>query len=63
MRWWESNERRKFDDEIDDGGDCPHCGEEHSWTSGHLGLAMQTLHSSPDATRVLVDGGAATALP
>jgi hypothetical protein len=41
---------------------CPHCGKNHPWTSGHLGLAMQTLHGSPDVTRVLVDGGSATAL-
>jgi hypothetical protein len=46
---------------------CPHCGENHIWTSGHLALAIQTLHDSPDATRVLVDQGKdgllATALP
>ena len=34
---------------------CPHCGENHIWTHGHLALAIQTLHDSPDATRVLVD--------
>jgi hypothetical protein len=46
---------------------CPHCGETHIWTSGHLALAIQTLHDSPDATRVLVDqtkdGLSAIALP
>jgi hypothetical protein len=42
---------------------CPHCGEEHTWSSGQLGLAMQALHQSPDAIRVLVDGGSAGALP
>jgi hypothetical protein len=34
---------------------CPHCGEDHPWTSGHLGIAMQALHRSPGASRVLVD--------
>jgi endogenous inhibitor of DNA gyrase (YacG/DUF329 family) len=40
---------------------CLHCGGTHVWTSGHLGLAMQALHASPDATRVLIDGGNASA--
>jgi hypothetical protein len=34
---------------------CPHCGEDHPWTSGHLGIAIQALHSSPGASRILVD--------
>ena len=34
---------------------CPHCGEDHPWTSGHVGIAMQALQRSPDASRVLVD--------
>jgi hypothetical protein len=46
---------------------CPHCGNEHAWTSGHLGEAEVALHNSPDATCVLVegtrDGITATALP
>jgi hypothetical protein len=46
---------------------CPHCGKNHLWTHGHLALAIQTLHDSPNATRVLVDhateGLSATALP
>jgi len=46
---------------------CPHCGKAHQWTSGDRGLAAQTLQSSPDSTRVLVeytpDGSVATALP
>jgi len=42
---------------------CPHCGKEHSWTSGQLGLAIETLRRSPKATRVLVEDGSATALP
>jgi hypothetical protein len=42
---------------------CPHCGKEHSWTSGQLGLAMETLRRSPDATRVLVEDGSAIAFP
>lgn len=42
---------------------CPHCGKDHLWSSGQLGLAMRALHDSPDAGRVLVEGGSATALP
>jgi hypothetical protein len=42
---------------------CPHCGKNHLWSSGHLGLAMRALHDSPEASRVLVEGGSATALP
>jgi hypothetical protein len=42
---------------------CPHCGKNHLWTSGHLGVAMQALHDSPKASHVLVEGGSATALP
>lgn len=42
---------------------CPHCGENHPWSSGHLALAMKALHDSPDATRVLLEDGSATALP
>ena len=42
---------------------CPHCGKEHPWSSGHFALAMKTLHNSPDATRVVVEGDSATALP
>ena len=46
---------------------CPHCGKSHLWTHGHLALGIQTLHDSPDATRVLLDhaqdGLSATALP
>jgi hypothetical protein len=42
---------------------CPHCGGKHLWSSGHLGLAMRALHDSPGASRVLVDGGSATAFP
>jgi hypothetical protein len=41
---------------------CPHCGRTHVWTSGHLGLAMQALHTSPHATRVVIDGDRASAL-
>jgi hypothetical protein len=45
---------------------CPHCGKDHPWTSGHLGLAMQALQRSPEASRVLVDhaqdGVSATAI-
>lgn len=46
---------------------CPHCGNEHTWTSHDRGLAAQTLERSPDASRVLVEGEkgsrVATALP
>jgi hypothetical protein len=42
---------------------CPHCGKNHLWSSGQLGLAMRALHESPEAGRVLVEGGSATALP
>jgi hypothetical protein len=42
---------------------CPHCGKNHLWSSGHLGLAMRALHDSPKASRVLVEDGSATALP
>lgn len=42
---------------------CPHCGGNHLWTSGQLGLAMRALRGSPEASRVLVEGGSATALP
>jgi len=46
---------------------CPHCGDSHTWTSGHLGEAIMTLQRSPQASRVLVettqDGVSATALP
>jgi predicted RNA-binding Zn-ribbon protein involved in translation (DUF1610 family) len=46
---------------------CPHCGKEHAWTSSDRGLAVRTLQSSPDATRVLGEGErgnrSATALP
>src|SRR5438045_1369907 len=30
---------------------CPHCGKNHLWTSGDLGLAMRALHDSPEASR------------
>jgi hypothetical protein len=36
---------------------CPHSGKNHRWTSGDLGLAMRALHDSPEASRVLVEGG------
>jgi endogenous inhibitor of DNA gyrase (YacG/DUF329 family) len=46
---------------------CPHCGESHRWSSSGFAMAMDALHHSPDATRVLVDEAAdvvtATALP
>jgi hypothetical protein len=42
---------------------CPYCGKTHLWSSGQLGLAMRALHDSPDARRVLVQGGSATAFP
>jgi hypothetical protein len=42
---------------------CPHCGKNHLWSSGHLGLAMRALNDFPEASRVLVDDGSATALP
>jgi endogenous inhibitor of DNA gyrase (YacG/DUF329 family) len=41
---------------------CPYCGKVHAWTSGDLRSAMIALQSSPDATRVLLDRGSATAL-
>lgn len=46
---------------------CPHCGENHTWTSWYRGEALMALQRSPHASRVLVetsqDGFAATALP
>jgi hypothetical protein len=46
---------------------CPHCGENHTWTNGYRGQAIQALERSPRASRVLVeatqDGFSATALP
>jgi hypothetical protein len=46
---------------------CPHCGADHTWTSGHRGEAIMALQRSPHASRVLVetkqDGFSATALP
>jgi hypothetical protein len=46
---------------------CPHCGEEHTWTSEYRGEAIQALQRSPHASRVLVEttpeGFSATALP
>jgi endogenous inhibitor of DNA gyrase (YacG/DUF329 family) len=42
---------------------CPHCGEGHTWTSSEYVRAMMTLRDSPDASRILVDGESATALP
>jgi hypothetical protein len=42
---------------------CPHCGKNHLWSSGDLGLAMRALDDFPEASRVLVYGGSATALP
>jgi hypothetical protein len=46
---------------------CPHCGKSHRWTSTGFALAIEALHRSPDATRVLVaeteDGATATAFP
>lgn len=46
---------------------CPHCGNEHTWTSHDRGLAVQALEVSPEASRVLVEGEhgsrSATALP
>jgi hypothetical protein len=46
---------------------CPHCGEDHTWTSGYLGQAIMALQRSPHASRVLVeptqDGASTTALP
>jgi hypothetical protein len=41
---------------------CPHCGKNHLWTSGDLGLAMRAPHDSPEASRVLVEAGSAMAL-
>jgi hypothetical protein len=41
---------------------CPHCGKDHPWSTNHLGLAMQALQGSPEASRILVDGESATAL-
>src|SRR4051812_32480232 len=40
---------------------CPHCGKNHLWASGDLGLAMRALHDSPEASRVLDEAGSATA--
>ena len=34
---------------------CPHCGNDHRWTSAHLRLAMQALQGSPQSSRVLID--------
>jgi len=34
---------------------CPHCGNDHRWTSAHLRLAMQALQDSPQSSRVLID--------
>jgi endogenous inhibitor of DNA gyrase (YacG/DUF329 family) len=42
---------------------CPHCGKNHPWSSGHMGLALETLHGFPEARCVLVDDSLATALP
>jgi len=46
---------------------CPHCGEDHAWTSGHLKLAMEALKEAPGASRALLehlaDGVSAAALP
>jgi endogenous inhibitor of DNA gyrase (YacG/DUF329 family) len=42
---------------------CPHCGKKHRWTSGHDALVLRTLQASPEASRVLVEGESATALP
>jgi hypothetical protein len=46
---------------------CPHCGENHTWTSWYRGEAVMALQRSPHASRVLVettqDGFSATALP
>ena len=46
---------------------CPHCGENHTWTSWYLGEAIMALQRSPQASRVVVeatqDGFSATALP
>jgi endogenous inhibitor of DNA gyrase (YacG/DUF329 family) len=46
---------------------CPHCGENHPWTSWYRGEAIMALERSPQATRVVVeeteDGYSATALP
>ncbi len=45
---------------------CPHCGQNHTWTSWYRGEAVMALQRSPHATRVLVqateDGFSATAL-
>ena len=42
---------------------CPHCGKNHQWGSGPLGLAMRALQNSPEASRVIVKHGSATAFP
>lgn len=46
---------------------CPHCGEDHMWTSWYRGEPMMALQRSPHATRVIVettqDGYSATAFP
>lgn len=42
---------------------CPHCAKSHTWTSSMRGLAYRTLNASPGASRVLVEGDSATALP
>jgi hypothetical protein len=47
---------------------CPHCGDNHDWSSSERGLAAQALQRSPSATRILVERTpagdySATALP
>ena len=42
---------------------CPHCGDTHPWSSGDQVRALESLADSPEATRVLVEGESATALP
>lgn len=42
---------------------CPYCGGSHTWTSSGFAMAMGALRDSPDAARVLVGDGSATALP
>ena len=36
---------------------CPHCGETHLWTSSQWVQALEMLHESPNATRLVIDGG------
>jgi hypothetical protein len=42
---------------------CRNCGKKHLWTNGHDALVLKTLQASPEASRVLVEGYSAAALP